>query len=104
MIMINRRTATLAAALGIALSSLALAWNCAVAQPELAARMQLKGQRIGEIDARLRESGHDVFPVLEGMQRADMLAQSGRPQEAEAILDTLLMNLRMRFGPDVVRD
>jgi hypothetical protein len=66
--------------------------------------MQLKGQRIGEIVGRLRESGHDVVPVLDEMQRAEMLVQSGRPEEAEAILDALLGNLRRTFGSDIMRD
>jgi hypothetical protein len=91
------KTATLANALGIVLSSLILIapWGCpyARAEEDTASRILAKIDQVGAGATKLRESGADVSPFQEGMQQVDQLLRSGKPEEAEKILDTLLAKL-----------
>jgi hypothetical protein len=92
------RTATLANALGIALSSLILIapWSCSNSLSEsltdTASRIQAKIAQVGADAIKLRESGADVTPIREAMQQVDKLLQSGKIEEAEKILDSVLAN------------
>jgi hypothetical protein len=91
------KTATLANALGIVLSSLVLIapWGCsdALAEEDTASRIQAKIDQVGAGATKLRESGADVSPFQEGMQQVDQLLRSGKAEDAEKILDTLLAKL-----------
>jgi hypothetical protein len=91
------KTATLANALGIVLSSLILIapWGCsdARAEEDTASRIHAKIDQVGAGAIKLRESGADVSPFQEGMRQVDQLLRSGKPEEAEKILDTLLAKL-----------
>jgi hypothetical protein len=88
------RTATLANTLGIALSSLImmapLGCSSALAEEDTASRIQAKIGQVGASAVKLRESGADVWPIQEAMQRVDKLLKGGNPGEAEEILDALL--------------
>lgn len=96
---LNRmRTATLANALGIALSTLILIapWSCSNSLSDsltdTASRIQAKIAQVGASATKLRESGADISPIQEAMQQVDKLLQSGKIKEAEKILDSLIAN------------
>jgi hypothetical protein len=92
------RTATLANVLGIALSTLILIapWSCSNSLSEsltdTASRIQAKIGQVGADAIKLRESGADVSPIQEAMQQVDKLLQSGKIEEAEKILDSVIAN------------
>src|SRR6202023_3172825 len=92
------RTATLANALGIALSTLILIapWSCSNSLSDsltdTASRIQAKIAQVGASATKLRESGADISPIQEAMQQVDKLLQSGKIKEAEKILDSLIAN------------
>ncbi len=91
------KPATLANALGTALCLLILIapWGCsnALAEEAAASRIHAKIDQVGAGATKLRESGADVSPFQQGMQQVDQLLRSGKPEEAEKILDTLLTKL-----------
>ncbi|MGH6847490.1 MAG: hypothetical protein ACREC0_08645 [Methylocella sp.] len=92
------RSAALANAFGIALSSLILIapWggsNSLAENPtDTASRIQAKIAKVGASAIKLRESGGDVSPIHEAMQQVDKLLRSGKIEDAEKILDSLLTN------------
>ncbi|MGH6841810.1 MAG: hypothetical protein ACREDV_06915, partial [Methylocella sp.] len=91
------KAAALANALGIVLFSLIVMapWGYAdaLAEEDIATRIHAKIDQVGAGATNLRESGADVSPFQEGMQQVDQLIRSGKPEEAEKILDTLLAKL-----------
>jgi hypothetical protein len=90
------RNATLAIALGIALSSLVLitplGCSNALAEEDTGNRIHAKIVRVDESAIKLRESGGDVSPIREAMQQVDKLIRIGKIADAEKILDALLAN------------
>jgi hypothetical protein len=91
------RIAALANAFGIALSWLTLIapWGCAnaLSAEDTASRIQAKISQVGAGAIKLRESGGDVSSIQQAMQQVDKLLKSGKIEDAEKILDTLLTKL-----------
>jgi hypothetical protein len=91
------RIAALANVFGIALSWLTLIapWGCAnaLSAEDTASRIQAKISQVGAGAIKLRESGGDVSSIQQAMQQVDKLLKSGKIEDAEKILDTLLTKL-----------
>ena len=90
-------TAVLAIALGIASYSPSLIVlfgpSHALAEEDTASRIQVKISQVGASATKLHESGADVSSIQKAMQQVNELLQSGKHQDAEKILDSLLTEL-----------